>query len=78
MPRDCMCDDQVEREIRRLLDSPYVKLAKKEEQIRNRRRKYMYDLRWLEKKGKELEASGVTMDTLNRYNEDPEFAFEEF
>lgn len=55
MPKDIITDDQVEREIARLLESPYVKLAKREEQIRQRRRRYMYDLRCLEKKGKKLE-----------------------
>ena len=57
-------DDQVEREIARLLESPYVKLAKREEQIRQRRRRYMYDLRYLEKKGKKLEAAGITLERL--------------
>ena len=47
MPKDIITDDQVEREIARLLESPYVKLAKREEQIRQRRRRYMYDLRCL-------------------------------
>lgn len=64
MPKDIITDDQVEREIARLLESPYVKLAKREEQIRQRRRRYMYDLRCLEKKGKKLEEAGLTMEML--------------
>jgi len=64
MARDVLTDLQVEEEIRRLLDSPHVKLAKKEEAIRYRRRQYMYQLRSLEKKGKQLEAMGVTMENL--------------
>lgn len=64
MPKDIITDDQVEREIARLLESPYVKLAKREEQIRQRRRRYMYDLRCLEKKGKKLEAAGITLEML--------------
>ena len=59
-----MTDQMVEAEIARLLESPYVKLAKKEEAIRYRRRQYMYQLRSLEKKGKQLEAMGVTMENL--------------
>lgn len=59
-----LTDEQVEAEILRLKASPYVKLAKKEEAIRNRRRQYMYCLRMYEKKGKALEAQGVTMSTL--------------
>ena len=64
MPKDIITDDQVEREIARLLESPYVKLAKREEQIRQRRRRYMYDLRCLEKKGKKLEEAGMTLEML--------------
>jgi hypothetical protein len=59
-----LTDEQVEAEILRLKASPHVKLAKKEEAIRNRRRQYMYCLRMYEKKGKALEAQGVTMSTL--------------
>lgn len=63
--RDYLTDEQVEREIKRLLDSPNVKLAKKEEYVRNRRRQYLYCLRSLEKKGKELAKSGITMEVLD-------------
>ncbi len=65
MPKDIITDDQVEREIARLLESPYVKLAKREEQIRQRRRRYMYDLRYLEKKGKALAEAGLTLEMLD-------------
>lgn len=64
MARDVLTDSQVEREIERLLESPHVKLAKKEEAIRYRRRQYMYCLRTYEKRGKALEAQGVTMESL--------------
>lgn len=59
-----MTDKEVEKEIERLLKSPMVKLAKKEEAIRNRRRQYMYSLRTYEKKGKELASQGVTIEGL--------------
>ena len=62
--KENMTDEMVEREIARLLESPHVKLAKKEERIRMRRRQYLYSLRVYERKGKELEASGITMDVL--------------
>lgn len=58
-------DDDVEQEIARLKDSYYVKLAKKEERIRSRRRQYAYQLRVYEKKGKELAAHGVTLESLD-------------
>lgn len=64
MPRDIMTDDQVDEAIARLTASPYVKLAKKEEAIRYRRRQYMYSLRVYEKRGKQLAAEGVTMESL--------------
>ena len=59
-------DDQVEKEIARLLESDYVKLAKKDEAIRNRRRQYMYNLRSYEKKGKELAEKGITIALLEK------------
>lgn len=57
-------DEAVEAEIARLQNSPYVKLAKREERIRYRRRQYMYTLRMYEKKGRQLEAAGITMESL--------------
>lgn len=62
--KENMTDEMVEREIARLLESPHVKLAKKEERIRMRRRQYLYTLRVYERKGKELAASGITMEVL--------------
>lgn len=64
MAKNWLTDEQVEKEIEELKDSPYVKLARKDEQIRYRRRKYLYTLRAYEKMGKELEKSGVTMEML--------------
>ena len=55
MAREVLTDEQVEREIAQLQESPYVKLANRERRVRNRRRMYLYGLRQLEKKGKELE-----------------------
>ncbi len=64
MAREFMTDEMVEDEILRLQCSPHVKLARREEAIRNRRRQYMYQLRMYEKKGKQLEAQGVTLEEL--------------
>ena len=64
MARDFMTDEMVEEEILRLQTSPLVKLARREEAIRNRRRQYMYQLRMYEKKGKQLEAQGITLEEL--------------
>ena len=61
MARECLSDMQVEQEIARLQESPYVKLANRERRVRERRRMYLYSLRQLEKKGKALEESGVKL-----------------
>jgi hypothetical protein len=63
--REYLTDEQVEQEIELLLESPDVKLAKKNEYVRNRRRQYLYNLRSYEKKGKELAKMGITMRLLN-------------
>ena len=62
--KDFLTDEQVEKEIERLQDSPLVALARKEQRIRYRRRQYLYQLRNYEKKGKELKKAGITMDIL--------------
>ena len=64
MARETLTDEQVEQEIARLRDSEYVRLAKKEEAIRYRRRQYLYQLRSYEKKGRELAAVGLTIELL--------------
>ena len=64
MAREIMTDEMVDQELARLLSSPHVKLAKREEAIRNRKRQYVYQLRCYEKKGKALEAQGITLEEL--------------
>lgn len=59
-------DYEVEREIERLLKSEDVKLAKKEQRILYKRRQYMYNLRNLEKRGKQLTKQGITFDNMER------------
>lgn len=70
-----LTDEQVELEIARLQNSPHVKLANQERRLREKRRMYLYSLRQLEKKGKELERSGVTADVLrSMYASDCDYA----
>lgn len=57
-------DELIDAEIERLNKSDAVKLAQKEQRLKNRKRKYLADLRWLEKRGKKLMAEGWTPDTL--------------
>lgn len=64
MAKDFMTDEQVELEISRLLRSDAVQLAKKEIRIKYKRRQYMYQLRNMEKRGKQLKADGITMENI--------------
>ena len=70
--KEFFTDEMVEEEIARLQDSPLVKLARKEERVRYARRQYMYTLRAYEKKGKQLAAEGVTMESLYEMSNDCE------
>lgn len=64
MPRNHIPDSQVEAEIQRLTNSPYVQLARKEQQIIYRRRKYLSQLQAMEKRGIELEEQGFSLDNI--------------
>ena len=64
MAKDFLTDEQVEMEISRLLQSEAVLLAKAEIRIKNRRRQYMYSLRTMEKRGKQLKADGITLQNI--------------
>lgn len=64
MSREFLTDEQVEIEIERLLNSDDVALAKKEIRIKYKRRQYMYQLRNMEKRGKELAKQGITLDNI--------------
>ena len=66
MPKDILTDAQVELEIDRLMNSKAVKLAKKEAQIKYKRRQYMYQLRTFERRGKELAKQGYTIDNIEQ------------
>lgn len=61
--REKLTDEEVEAEIERLKNDPYVKLARKET---NKKRARLYQLRWLKKKGKDL------ADSANSDNEEVE------
>lgn len=64
MAKDWMTDEQVEIEIDRLLHSEAVQLAKKEMRIKYKRRQYMYQLRNMEKRGKQLLEDGIDADNI--------------
>jgi len=56
--------ERVEAEIARLNASPAVNLARKEENIRYKREKYMHHLQWLERRGEKLMAAGIDKDNI--------------
>lgn len=60
MAKNWLTDEQVEKEIEQLTQSPYVKLARAEQRAKYRKRQYLYGLRQLEKHGKELAGAGIT------------------
>ena len=73
-----LTDEQVEMEIAKLQRSEYVKLAKKEENIRYARRNYLNQLQAQERRGKQLAAAGINSDNIRRvlFGED-DFCVEE-
>lgn len=56
-----LTDEQVESEIARLTKTDAVKLTRREQRVKYRRRQVLYSLRALEKRGKQLMSQGVTM-----------------
>lgn len=64
MPKEFYTEAQVEEEIERLSKSEYVKLARRELRLKYKRRQRMYQLRSLEKRGRQLDAEGVTLENL--------------
>lgn len=57
-------DEQVENEIARLNSSEYVKLARKEQQIKYRRRQQMWTLQYMEARGRQLASEGITPENM--------------
>ena len=57
-----LTDEAVEEEIARLSESTYVRIARAEQRQKYRRRQYLYQLRTLEKRGRELADEGWQPD----------------
>lgn len=64
MSKKFLTDEEVEQEIERLTKSDAVRLARYEARLRYKRRSFLYNLRNLEKRGKELMDAGITEDVL--------------
>lgn len=64
MAKDWLTDQEVEMEIESLRTSPMVRLARKEQALKYKRRQALYQLRNLEKRGCQLAEKGITMDNI--------------
>jgi SOS response regulatory protein OraA/RecX len=75
MAKDFLTDEQVELEIARLQTSQEVQLAKKELNIKYKRRQYLYQLRHMEKRGRQLMQEGITLENIESilFGDDNEF-----
>lgn len=65
MRRKFITDAEVEKEIDELSESPFVALARREQRLKNKYRQKLYQLRSLDKRGRELAAIGITIDTID-------------
>lgn len=65
--RRIVTDEEAAAEIEALRDSEFVKLARREQRLKYRRRQALYSLRNLDKRGRELAAQGVTLDSMDEY-----------
>ena len=72
MSRKALTDLEVEMEIERLSESEAVLLARQEQRLAYKRRQYLYQLRWYEKRGIELQKQGITYEDLKRQEEEIE------
>lgn len=64
MANNWLTDEAVEAEIARLQQSDFVKLARKEMRLKYKRRQTLYQLRNLDKRGKELAKAGITPENI--------------
>ena len=64
MATNWLTDEAVELEIARLQQSDFVKLARKELRLKYKRRQTLYQLRNLDKRGKELAKAGITPENI--------------
>ena len=76
--RKPITDEQVEKEIDKLKQSKAVKLAKQERRVKTKRRQYLYQLRWLERRGRELQAQGVSEEELELLEQEADNSEEDY
>ena len=66
MAKDYLTDEMVAEEVERLKESEYVRLAQKEIRLKTKQRKYLYQLRWMDKRGRQLAEEGITLENMER------------
>ena len=66
MARDYLTDEMVAEEVERLKESEYVRLAQKEIRLKTKQRKYLYQLRCMDKRGRQLAADGITIENMEQ------------
>lgn len=66
MAKDYLTDEMVAQEVERLKESEYVRLAQKEIRLKTKQRKYLYQLRWMDKRGRQLAEEGITLENMER------------
>lgn len=72
MAKTFLTDEEVENEIVRLSNTEEVKLARKEMRLKYKRRQNLYQLRNLEKRGRELMEVGVNLSNIDELFEQEE------
>lgn len=65
MKRNFLTDEQIEKEIERLTKTEAVKLARREQRLKYKRRQQLYTLRALHKRGEELLEAGITVENID-------------
>lgn len=72
MRRAFITDAEVEKELEELKASPFVALARREQRLKYQYRQKLYQLRNLDKRGRELASIGITIDTIDEQLEELE------
>lgn len=65
MAKEFLTDDAVELEIAKLTASEEVRLARREQRLKYKRRQTLYTLRALAKRGEELMNAGISLGNID-------------
>ena len=63
-------DPAVDAEIELLKKDPAVRLAQVERTLKNRYKRYLYDLRYLKKRGEQLISAGITESIMRAWSDE--------